>query len=160
MFKTRNDRSIIYIVLALSCMALWMTAVQFCFLRFWHYDKQYRFLHPNHYNANLVTKTDFSQLSDPNVRTIDLSNGSQFIKADRPEWEKEMTPYYKSIENSDYLIKVTTKGTAHVIRDCFSTAFFSICLNLFIVVLCITHLIKSGKGQHVAPGNHEQAPGS
>ena len=151
MFKTLNDRSVIQVALALSIMALFTIALQFAFSRFLHYDKQYRFLHPDHYNAELVTKADFDQIADPNMRTIALSNGSQFTKA-RPEWEKEMIPYYKAMDNDKFYIKITTKGTAHVLRDCFSTAFGAIIMNLFIVVICIKHLSKSGKGQQIASG--------
>lgn len=158
--KTRSDRSVVIAALALSIMALFTIATQFAFSRFLHYDKQYRLLHPDHYNAELVTKADFDQIADPNIRTIALANGSQFIKADRPEWEKEMTPYYKAMENGKFYIKITTKGTAHFLRDCFTTAFGAIIMNMFIVVICIRHLSKSGKGQQIAPGNREQASGS
>ena len=163
MFKTRNDRSVIQVALALSLMALLSIALQFIFSRFLHYDKQYRLLHPDHYTAKLVTKDDFNQISDPNLRTINLANGSQFTKADRPEWEEEMIPYYKAMDNGTYYIKVTTKGTAHVLRDCFNTVLGAIIVNLFLVVFCINHLVKSGKSPNIGPqlasANPGQAPG-
>ena len=153
MFKTLNDRFVILVALFLSISALISIAAQFSISRFWLYDKQNRLLNPDHYNAELVTRADFDQIADPNMRTIALSNGSQFTKADRPEWEKEIISFYKPIDNSDHYIKVTTRGTAHVLRYCFE----SVCLSnpsiLMIVVLCIYNLIKSGKCQHVSPEN-------
>ena len=150
MFKTLSDRFVIVAALILSVSALTSIATRLGSLRS-HADNQHRRLHPDHYLAKLVTKADLKQLSDPSIRTVNLSDGSGLVKSDRPEWEKEMIPFYKPIANSDYYIQIRTKGTAHVLRYCFESVFLAIISILMIVLLCIYHLIKSGKGQHVAP---------
>ncbi len=149
--KILNDRLVIVVALFLSISALMSIAAQFSISRFWLYDKQNRALNPDHYSAELVTKADFDQIADPSIRTIALSNGSQFTKADRPEWEEKVIPFYKPIGTNDYYLKVTTKGTAHVVPYCFESVVLAFVQILMIVALCTYHLIKSGKGQPVAP---------
>lgn len=65
-------------LLAFFCtFALMGIVIDTVFLRFVHYDSQYRSLNPEHYNVKVVTKEDYKQLSNPNYKSV--NNDSQYV---------------------------------------------------------------------------------
>jgi hypothetical protein len=65
-------------LLAFFCFfALMWIVISTVFMRFVHYDSQYRFLDPKHYNVKVVTAEDHKQLSNPNYKSV--NNDSQYV---------------------------------------------------------------------------------
>jgi hypothetical protein len=81
------------------------------FMRFLHYEAQYRSLAPEHYNVDVVTAEDYRLLADPENREVTLSDGTTIRKA--PIWDDVILPKYKPVRNGTHYVLVRTKGTAH-----------------------------------------------
>jgi len=99
------------------------------FLRFVHYQAQYRSLAPGLYDVDVLSVDEFRQLSDPAQREVQLSDGRTVVKA--PIWEKIVLPNYKLTKDGNQYVLVRTHGTAHAlsyVEHYFVLfAFFSIC---------------------------------
>ena len=80
------------------------------FMRFVHYDSQYRLLKPEHYNAEVITQEDYKQLSNPENRSVKLSSGTVLKKAEI--WDSHVLPNFKSVNNDSQYVLVTLRGTA------------------------------------------------
>lgn len=99
------------IILAFICaLALLWIITETVFMRFVHYDSQYRLLNPEHYNVEVITEEDHKQLSNPENRKVTLSNGDRLTKEDI--WDSHVLPNYKSINNGSQYVLVTIRGTA------------------------------------------------
>ena len=98
------------------------------FLRFVHYDSQYRFLDPEHYNVEVVTEEDHNKLSNPENRTVALSSGTTLTKADT--WDSRVLKNYKSVNDSSQYVLVTVRGTAPFMDKWYGniTPVFIICI--------------------------------
>src|SRR5262245_32413003 len=95
----------IFAVLLLHIFWSWV------FLRFVHYQAQYRSLAPELYDVDVLTVDDFRRLSDPAQREVKLSDGRTIFKA--PVWDEIVLPKYK--HTKDHYVLVTTHGTGHVL---------------------------------------------
>ena len=85
-----------------------------------HYDSQNRLLNPENYNVEVVTGEDYKQLSNPENRTVALSNGSKLTKGDR--WDPHVLPKYKSVNNGSRYVLVTLRGTAPFVHLWYESA--------------------------------------
>jgi hypothetical protein len=98
-------------LLALFCgFALMWLVISTVFMRFVHYDSQYRSLNPEHYNVKVITAEDHKQLSNPENRTVTLSNGTKSTKSET--WYSHILPKYKSVNDDSQYVLVTLRGTA------------------------------------------------
>jgi preprotein translocase subunit SecG len=98
---------------ALTCFSIaviMVILVNTAFMRFLHYDSQYRHLDPEHYNVVVITEEDHNKLSNPENRTVMLSNGTTLTKGD--VWDSLVLKKYKSINNGSQYVLVTLRGTA------------------------------------------------
>ena len=99
------------IPLAFFCaFAVMWFIINTVFMRFLHYDSQYRLLNPEHYNVKVITEEDHKQLSNPENRTVTLSSGTTLTKAEK--WDSHVLPNFKSVNNSSQYVLVTLRGTA------------------------------------------------
>jgi len=99
------------IILAGFCAVVLVSIIsRTVFMRFVHYDSQYRLLNPKHYNVQVITEEDHKQLSNPENRTVTLSSGTVMTKGDR--WDPHVLPNYKSVNNDSQYVLVTLRGTA------------------------------------------------
>ena len=98
------------------------------FLRFVHYDSQYRLLDPEHYNVKVVTEEDHNKLSNLENRTVTLSNGTTLTKGD--VWDSRVLKNYKSVNNGSQYVLVTVRGTAPFMDKWYEsiTPVFIICI--------------------------------
>ncbi len=84
------------------------------FIRFVHYEAQYRLLPPSSYNIEFISDQDYAMLGDKTLDTVKLSNGTQV--GDRSEAFYDTTlPNYKPL--GDQYVLVTTIGTRHIYRQ-------------------------------------------
>jgi len=106
---------------------LWIVINTF-FVQFLHYDSQYRLLNPQHYNVEVITQEDYKQLSNPENRSVNLSNGTIKTKADI--WDSHVLPKYKSVNNGSQYVLVTVRGTAPFIQQWYSgmLPIFAVCV--------------------------------
>jgi hypothetical protein len=98
----------------LPIIAFAMMAVQlllgWIFIRFIHYDSQYRTLPVESYQAELITAEDYAKLRDPSLEIVQLSNGRR-ITDRQPVFYERVLPNYKQVDG--LYLHVTTVGTAH-----------------------------------------------
>lgn len=94
------------------CMML--IIINFVFVRFVHYQSQYHYLDPQHYKVKVVTSEDYQNLSNPENRSVKLSNGTTITKAE--SWNSRVLPKYKSTDDGSLYVLVTVKGTAPFVR--------------------------------------------
>ena len=116
-------------VLAFFCaFVLMLVIVETAFMRLVHYDSQHRLLNPEHYNVEVITEEDHEQLSNPENRTVILSNGTKRTKADR--WDSHVLPNYKSVNNGSQYVLVRLRGTAPFIDKWYGgiIPIFTICI--------------------------------
>ncbi len=116
---------------------LWI-AINTVFMQFLHYDSQYRHLNPQHYNVDIITQEDYKQLSNPENRSVNLSNGKTKTKGDK--WNSHVLPKYKSANNGSQYVLITVRGTAPFIHH-----WYSVVLPIFAV--CIFALFCDIKGR-------------
>ncbi len=104
---TRNMLPLVIFMLLLGqSLGTWIL------IRFALKDAQNRILKPEHYDVQVVTAEEYGELSDPEVRSVTLADGSTIIKA--AAWDDNVSAGYKPTATDQYVL-VTTKGTAHVI---------------------------------------------
>ncbi|MBW8017513.1 MAG: hypothetical protein FVQ82_15145 [Planctomycetes bacterium] len=109
--KTASKGKRTNITLALFCAIAMMSIIsETAFMRFWHYDSQYRQLNPEHYNVKVITEEDHEQLANPENRTVKLSNGTTITKGD--VLESRILKNYKPVNNGSQYALVTIRGTA------------------------------------------------
>jgi hypothetical protein len=94
----------IFIMLAIQLLITWF------FVRFVHYESQYRTLPIDSYNVEVITLDDYAKLQDPSLEIIELSNGTKIMDR-QPGFYKNTLPNYKKVD--DHYVHVTTLGTAH-----------------------------------------------
>jgi len=140
---TEKQRAVFPLYLAVVFNVVLLTSLfwQWFFNQFWLYDSQNRNLQPQHYEAEVLTKEEFMRLSDPEVATITLDDGNrQFTEAPADDWEKANIPKFKSVYDGRYFVRVTTKGTAHTLRDWYPTFVIAVCFNLMILAALLVYL--------------------
>jgi hypothetical protein len=102
-------------------LAFWicfmLIAINTGFIHFVHYDSQYRLLSPEHYNIDVITQEDYTQLSDQENRPVKLSSGKTLTK-----WDPLMPSKYKSVNNGSQYVLVTLRGTAPFVRLWYESA--------------------------------------
>ena len=131
----------LYLAVVFNVVLLTSLFCQWFFNQFWLYDSQNRNLQPQHYEAEVLTKEEFRRLSDPEVATITLDDGNrEFTKAAGNDWEKANIPKFKSVYDGRYFVRITTKGTAHILRDWYSTFVIAVWFNLMILVAMLFYL--------------------
>ncbi|MHC4060215.1 MAG: hypothetical protein ACYSUC_05405 [Planctomycetota bacterium] len=107
------------IPLACFCAVVFMWIItETVFMRFVHYDSQYRLLNPEHYNVEVITEEDHKKLSNPENKSVMLSSGITLTKGDI--WDSRVLPNYKSVKNASQYVLVTVKGTAPFIDRWYS----------------------------------------
>lgn len=99
--------AVIFAILLIVVVASWVM------VRFVHRDAQYRSLAPEHYNVEVLTAADYRCLADPSNRDVTLSDGRTIQKA--PIWDEVVLPNYKPTADGRCYVRVTTKGTAHLL---------------------------------------------
>ena len=115
---TEKQRSMFPILIALTMLfvLLGQLVTQWYMFRVRLYDSQNLVLNPQHYQATILTADEFAQLADPNTRTVVLAAGAVTLsKPDRADWERHNLPAYQSVYDGRYHLKLTTKGTAHIL---------------------------------------------
>ena len=101
-------------------MCVIFIAINTFFIHF-HYDSQYRSLNPEHYNVKVVTKEDYKQLSNPENRTVKLSNGGTVTNMS-DAFYRHVLPNYKSVNNGSQYVLVTLRGTAPFVSRWYESA--------------------------------------
>ena len=91
-------------------------AVNTVFIHFVHYDSQKRLLDPEHYYVEVITAEDHNKLSNPENRTVTLSN-------------------YKSVNNGSQYVLVKLRGTAPFVRRWYESAVMPIVTVVFAIPL-------------------------
>ena len=97
----------VFMVLVMLAMQI---VVGWVFVRFVHYEAQYRSLEPHTYEIKSIASEDFALLSDPSTESVTLSDGSKFMDR-QPAFYEHVLPNYKKV--GDRYILVTTLGTSH-----------------------------------------------
>ena len=120
---------------------------QWVFIRFWLYRSQNRNLNPADYKARVLTAEEYKQLINADVREVRIGNGSQtIIKGEDPDWETKAKSRYKSVYNGKYYVEVTTKGTAHILDQWYSTLVPAAIFSLgALLLLAVYHLKGKSK---------------
>ncbi len=115
---TEKQRGMFPILIALTMIfvLLGQLVTQWYMFRYRLYDSQNLVLNPQHYQATILTADEFAQLADPNTRTVVLAAGEVTLsKPDLADWERHNLPAYQSVYDGRYYLKLTTKGTAHIL---------------------------------------------
>jgi hypothetical protein len=97
----------IFAVLLTNVVSAWVM------MEFVHRDAQYRSLAPEHYLVEVLSPADYDLLADPSNRDVVLSDGRRIQKA--PVWDEIVLPKYKLTDDGKFYVRVTTKGTAHML---------------------------------------------
>jgi len=117
---------ITFVMIAFQLLFTWI------FVRFVHYDAQYRTLPIDSYEAEVITLDDYAKLQDPSLKEVELSNGTRILDR-QPAWYRIVLPNYKKVD--DHYVHVTTLGTAHYYRrwitDASPLVFLTACGLLF-----------------------------
>ena len=93
------------------------------YVRFVHYESQYRVLPVESYQAELITAGDYAKLQDRSLNEVELSNGIK-LSDRQPVWFEVILPNYKKVdEHGEHYVLVTTLGTAHYYYRWISDAF-------------------------------------
>lgn len=106
LFATRMPMILwgVFVVLAFQMLSSWV------FVRFVHYEAQYRLLEPETYLAKIITPEDYALLQDRTKEAVTLSDGS--THSDRqPAFYETTIPNYKRV--GDHYLLVRTVGTSH-----------------------------------------------
>ena len=109
-------------------------AINTVFIHFVHYDSQYRSLNPEHYNVEVVTDEDHKQLSNPENRTVKLSNGGTVTNRSDAFYSHTL-PNYKSVNNGSQYVLVTLRGTAPFVSRWYESAVMPIVAAVFAIPL-------------------------
>lgn len=100
--------------------------ISWVFVRFLHYEGQYRHLLPETYQAKIITQEDYALLQDQTKESVTLSDGSTLTDR-QPSFYQNTIPSYKQV--GDHYLLVTTLGTSHYyyrwISDMFPLMIFS-----------------------------------
>jgi hypothetical protein len=126
------------IALTMLFVLLGQLVTQWVLFRYHLYDSQPLDLNPEHYQATILTAQEFAQLADPNTRTVVLAAGEVTLsKPDLADWENRHLLAYQSVYNGRYHVKLTTKGTAHILPyfSSFLPQIFFFGLAAFLVLL-------------------------
>jgi hypothetical protein len=99
------------------------------FMQFLHYDAQNHLLNPQHYDVDVITQEDYKQISNPENKSVELSNGKRYV-AKAEGWEANILPKYKPVNNGSQYVLVTLRGTAP-----FMTQWYSGVIPIFIVCM-------------------------
>jgi hypothetical protein len=129
-----------YLVNFCLMIIIWLL-IQTVFMRFVHYDAQHRLLDPEHYNVKVITQDDYKQWSNPQNRSVELSNGSVITKAD--SWDESSLTSYKAVNNDSQYVEVTLKGTAAFMHKWYEFAIPILCM---VVVYTLIAIKKSKQG--------------
>ena len=106
----RIFKNLPFLMLVVFIMLAWQIVICWVFVRFVHYEGQYRSLEPHTYQVEVISPQEFALLSDPSTESVTLSDGSQ-ITDRQPSFYKHVLPNYKKV--GDRYILVTTLGTSH-----------------------------------------------
>lgn len=115
---TEKQRFMFPILIALTMLfvLLGQLVTQWYMFRYRFYDSQNLVLNPQHYQATILTADEFAQLTDPNTRTVVLAAGEVTLsKSDLADRESHNLRAYQSVYDGRYYLKLTTKGTAHIL---------------------------------------------
>ncbi len=114
-------------------------AINTIFVQFVHYDSQYRFLNPRHYNVDVITQEDYGQLLSYENRPVKLSTGKTVTERTQAYYSRVL-PKYKAVTDGSRYVLVTLRGTAPFISQWYSGV-------LPILVPCIFVLLIGIKGR-------------
>ncbi len=98
----------IFVMLFMHLIVSWI------FVRFVHYEAQYRLLPPSSYNIEIISEQDYTLLGDKKLNKVKLSNGTQVYDRSQAFYDNTM-PNYKPL--GDQYVLVTTIGTRHIYRQ-------------------------------------------
>ena len=84
--------------------------ISWVFVRFVHYESQYRTLPLDTYIVEVITLDDYAKLQDRSLEEVELSNGTKIMDR-QPVWYRTILPNYKKVD--DHYVSVTTLGTSH-----------------------------------------------
>jgi DNA-directed RNA polymerase specialized sigma24 family protein len=101
------------IPIAVFAVLLCVVASRWIMMHFVLRDAQYRSLDPQYYIVQVVPAADYRNLADPANREVRLSDGTTIRKA--PIWDEVVLPNYRPTDDGQFYVRVTTKGTAHVL---------------------------------------------
>ena len=99
--------------LVLWVLFVWLTfqmLSSWVFVRFVHYDAQYRALEPDTYQAKIISPEDYALLQDSTKESVTLSDGSTY---------SDRQPSFYNISSqiinrsADHYLLVKTFGTSH-----------------------------------------------
>ena len=99
---------------ALLLMAMLQFVTQWALMQFLQYHKQHQTLPADSYNCQIYTREDYRKLTDPNLDTVVLSDGSQ-VQGRTQAWYDDVLPHIKRVDK-DHYVQVTTLGTAHYLH--------------------------------------------
>ena len=115
------------VLLVIFCtITIIMILTNTAFMRFWLYDSQNRLVKPEHYDVEVITQEDHKQLSNPENKTVTLSNGTKIIKGER--FDPLVLPHYKSVNDGSQYVLVTIRGTAAYIERWYENIIPILCM--------------------------------
>lgn len=103
---------VMFVMLFMHILISWI------FVRFVHYEAQYRLLPPSSYNIEVISDQDYAMLGDKTLDTVQLSNGTQVGDRSQAFYDSTLSNY-KPLGNQYVL--VTTIGTRHFYLYWFQT---------------------------------------
>lgn len=108
--KSIFDKYLPYLPLITFAMLAMQLLTTWVFVRFVHYESQYRTLPIDSYSVEVITLDDYAKLQDSSLEVVELSNGTKIMDR-QPVWYRTILPNYKKVD--DHYVHVTTLGTAH-----------------------------------------------
>ena len=124
----------------LPCICITLIVVNTVFMRFLHYDSQYRVLNPAHYNVDVITQDDYQKLTDSEGQSISLSNG-KIVSGRTEAWYSDVLPKYKPVNDSSSYVLVTVRGTAPFIHHWYS----GVLPILIVCLLALAYVLRANK---------------
>jgi hypothetical protein len=104
------NRKALFIVIGAHLIIASHMIIGLFFMRYLHYHSQYDYLRPDDYIAEVLLPADYEKISNPDIRQVTLSNGTQRTLSDKGR--EYILPKYKSVDNGRYYVLTTIKGTA------------------------------------------------
>ena len=124
----------------LPCICITLIVVNTVFMRFLHYDSQYRVLNPAHYNVDVITQDDYQKLTDSEDQSVSLSNG-KIVSGRTEAWYSDVLPKYKPVNDSSSYVLVTVRGTAPFIHHWYS----GVLPILIVCLLALAYVLRANK---------------
>jgi hypothetical protein len=133
---------------AIFLVILLMVAWDAVFMRFVLYHSQNRNLRPGDYDVQVVTAEDYRSFSDPSQTTVRLSDDSVLTKG--VAWDSSR---FKPVQDGTMFVKVTTKGTAHILDYTLPKLLLILFFGLVGMIVTWPRACKTDQGSRTTESN-------